>query len=432
MVDIAPFKALRFATGKNSKDISKFICPPYDIISPRDKEKLKGKSKQNIVRVELPDGDGNGKYRNASRILEDWVGGGVLVQDRIPSFYLMETSYRIKDPFAPKNYQKRYGVMVALELETPGRGSVKPHEKTLPKAKEDRLNLLKAVRTNVSSIFGLFFDAQKKWGSWVGKAARKSALMKGSENKELSHQLWKIDDPLLLKDLRNLIKDQPLYIADGHHRYEVAWAYKEFRLENEPGAPLDAGWRRVMTYICPMEEPGLLMLPTHRLVKSSLSLKEWREHLSSSFKIDKVSSLQNLIRILASPKKGERSIGWVTKEGCYLLLLKPDVHLALCLPERHEALRDLDVVLLHDLVLGESGASEFLKEKEIIYTRDVGEIREKTKAGSAWVAFLLSSPGVAAMARVAESGNVMPPKTTYFYPKVPTGFTLLPLDRVIS
>ncbi|MCB4757648.1 MAG: DUF1015 domain-containing protein [Elusimicrobia bacterium] len=421
MVDIAPFRALRFNPGRKSADISGFICPPYDIISPAQKEKLKSKAPHNVVRIELPDGFEGEKYQNAAKILERWKGEGILSPDRVPSFYLLETTYRIGDPFAPKKIQKRYGVLVALRLETPGKGSVKPHEKTLPKAKEDRLNLLKAVRTNVSPIFGLFFDPRKNWNKWVSKATKTSWLVKGSEEKNLSHKLWKIEQPARTQELQALLRSKPLYIADGHHRYEVAWAYQEYRLEIDPGAILKEGWHRVMTYICPIEESGLLMLPTHRLVKSDLSFKDWSQRLSTLFNLRKMTSVDQLVMALASPKKGKRIIGWVAAEGNYLLELKPDIHLRRCLPERHESLRDLDVVVLHDLVLGEA--------KEIIFTRDIKEIKAKTKGPESWVGFILSSPGVAAMARVAESGNVMPPKTTYFYPKVPTGFTLMPLDQ---
>jgi uncharacterized protein (DUF1015 family) len=227
MVDIAPFRALRFDAHKVKNDVSKFICPPYDVISPVERENIVKRSKCNVVQLEFPEGEGEAKYTRAAQVLEEWRACEVLQQDRSPAFYLLETTFRIKDAFAPQKSLKRYGVLTALRLETPGKGAVRPHEKTLPKAKEDRLHLLTAVKTNVSPIFGLFFDSKKKWSSWVRKVAKQKPLVRGKENKELEHRLWKVDAPALQKELRALLKSKELYIADGHHRYEVSWAYKE-------------------------------------------------------------------------------------------------------------------------------------------------------------------------------------------------------------
>ena len=139
-----------------------------------------------------------------------------------------------------------------------------------------------------------------------------------------------------------------------------------------------------------------------------------------------------LLKILAAPKKKGRTLGWVTREGNFLLQLKPGLPLGRCLSERHPSLQELDVVVLHDLVLAKALPPNPVKDKDIIYTRDMKEIKEKLKEEPDWTAFILTSPGVAAMAKVAESGNVMPPKTTYFYPKVPTGFTMMPLEQEIQ
>ena len=426
MVDVAPFRALRFVPEKN--DISRFICPPYDVISPQEREAMGKRFPDNIIHLELPAGDADDKYAGAARILNRQRGDGLLQDDRIASLYLLETVYRISDAFAPSKQLKRYGVLSALRLETPGKGAVKPHEKTLPKAKEDRLKLLTALRTNISPIFGLFFDRQKAWSKWVAKATKRKPLLSGKEHKDLSHRMWKIDDPALQKELRKMLASKELYIADGHHRYEVSWAYNETRLHNEPSAPMDSGWRRVMAYICPMEEPGLLMLPTHRLVRSSRSLADWRGHLEAVFDIRPVKNMSAVLDVLRA-KTG--TIGWVTADGHFLLSLKKGLSVDRCLQNRPPALRELDVVVLHDLALGEANETPFLSNKEIVFTRDVKHMDTLTQNDKAWVGFLLASPGVASLARVAGAGEVMPPKTTYFYPKVPTGFTMMPLEQPI-
>ena len=432
MVDIAPFRALRYATPKKKADISAWICPPYDVISPAERQALEKRSPLNVVQLELPSGDGPERYANAASAMRSLRSRAVLQEDREPAFYLLETVYRIKDPFAPSQRLKRYGVLTGLRLETPGKGAVHPHERTLPKAKEDRLHLLTALQTNVSPIFGLFFDRKKEWRRWIASAVRKAPLVTGKERSDLTHRLWKIDDPKRQKELRDILRGKDLYIADGHNRYEVGWAYRESRLTAEPTADLRAGWRRTMAYICPMEEPGLLMLPTHRLVRSERTAEEWLRHLEGVFEIKPVRNAAALVQTLKKENRKERMIGFLSKNGAALLTLRADIALDRCLAQRPPALRELDVVLLHDMAMGESGPDGFLREKEVIYTRNIAEMEAAVKKDPSWVGFLLGSPGVASLARVAEANEVMPPKTTYFYPKVPTGFTMMPLEQLIG
>ena len=428
MVDIAPFRALRFATDKKKNDVTRNICPPYDVISPAERAAMGKRFPKNVIHIELPAGEGDDKYTNAARVLEDWRAEGVLKDDEEAAFYLLETVYKISDAFAPKTKLKRYGVLTGLKLETPGKGRVRPHEKTLPKAKEDRLKLVTALQTTVSPIFGLFFDKAKKWQGWVSKATKQKPLIVGKEHANLSHRLWRIDDKKLQTELRKLLSAKDLYIADGHHRYEISWAHAENRLQKEPHAPMTAGWRRVMAYVCPMEEKGLLMLPTHRVIKSNRRLSEWREHLANVFDIKPVKNMNAILDVL---RKKTGVIGFATKEGKFLLTIRKGVSIDRVLQHRPKALRALDVVVLHDLAMGEASNEGFLAEKEIVFTRDIRDIEKRTKDDST-VAFLLASPGVASLARVAEAGEVMPPKTTYFYPKVPTGFTMMSLEQTIA
>ncbi len=432
MVDIAPFRALRYTVKKTKPDISAFICPPYDVISPDERQMLEKKSAVNIVQLELPAGEGAEKYSGAAAVLRSWKSRAVLQEDRTPSFYLLETTYRIADAFAPAQRLKRYGVLTGLRLETPGRGAVHPHEKTLPKAKEDRLHLLTAVQTNVSPIFGLFFDKKKQWRTWVSSVIRTKPLIVGKEHNDLSHRLWKIDDPRRQKALRAMLASKDLYIADGHHRYEVGWAYREVRMGAESQADMQIGWRRTMAYICPMEEPGLLMLPTHRLVKTARTPADWRKKLETAFEITPVKNAAALVAALKKTARAKRTIGFLAADGAALLTLRPDISLDRCLDQRPPALRELDVVLLHDMVFCESTPDNDLKDKELIYTRNIAEMEKKIAADPSWAGFLLGSPGVDSLARVAGANEVMPPKTTYFYPKVPTGFTMMPLEQTIG
>lgn len=432
MVEIHPFKALRRSGESKHLNASSFICPPYDVISEQMKRDLMSRHAENVVRLELPDGEGDARYRNAAETLGRWRDDGVVQQDRFPSYYLLETAYRVEDAFAPEKQLKRYGVLVALRLEAPGKGAVRPHEKTLSKAKEDRLKLLSAVQTNISPIFGLFFDEKKAWADWVREATSNPPLVTGEESATLSHRMWKIDDAGLKERLGAMLEKRDLFIADGHHRYEVSWAYKEQRLAQEPKAERFCGWQFVMTYVCPMEEAGLLMLPTHRLVRTEKSVAEWREHLDGLFEMRTVSDVNALIEALKKTDPSTRAIGWVNAEGAVLLTLKSAISIDRCLADRPESLRSLDVVLLHDLILEESREKTYVKDQNIFFTQDVAAMREKAKADPKWNGFVLRSAGVDALAAVARAGEVMPPKTTYFYPKVPTGFTLMPVNGTIT
>lgn len=430
MVDIAPFRALRYSPPQKKKDISPYICPPYDVISPHERESIEVRYPDNIIRLELPKGMDMEKYSNAARLLREWTSAGLLQEDEQPSFYLLETIFQIKDPFAPKTKLKRFGVLAGLKIEEPGQGAVHPHEKTLPKAKEDRLNLLTALTTNVSPVFGLFFDTKKEWPRWIGSAIRSKPLVSGQEKKDLSHRLWKIDNPALLKSLKNILRKKDLYIADGHHRYEVSWAYRESRGGQSSNGNQKAGWNRVMAYICPMEESGLLMLPTHRLVRTDWNVEEWRAHLEQFFSLSPVKSMPALIQTLINPK--EPMIGWVHINGIELLKLRKGMSIDTLLGHRPPALRKLNVVLLHDVIMGEAGGNGLFQEKEVVYTRDLGGMMALVKKDPRWTGFVLGSPGVDSLARVAEAGEVMPPKTTYFYPKVPTGFTMMSLEQTFE
>lgn len=430
MVDISPFRAFRYQTSRRKEDVSKYICPPYDVISPAGREKLVKKSENNVVRLELPL-EGGDAHESPGAIFTRWKEDEILQQDRVPSFYLLETTYRIKDAFAPRKELKRYGVLVGLKLEVPGKGAVLPHEKTLPKAKEDRLRLMHAVNANISPIFGLFFESKDSWKKWVRKAIRGPLLSKGKESAFLSHRMWKIHDSKLIGELKSLVKKKELYIADGHHRYEVAWAFKEEKMKIESGRRR-AGWNYVMTYICPMEEEGLLMLPTHRLVKKERSVMEWKKHLRGMFELRKSKSASSLVAALLKSKPEERVLGWICRGGCYWLKLREGISIDLCLPHRSPALRSLDSVLLHDLILEEAAGEQYVKDQTIFFMQDLDEMQKRIKKDPSLTGFVLRSAGVNALAKVASEGQVMPPKTTYFYPKVPTGFAIMPLDQKIQ
>ena len=223
MAEIKPFCGVRYV----GKDISKLVCPPYDIISQKEKNELKRNSRFNLVSIELPDQyKKKNKYKNAGFLLKDWLQKGILKQDLEKYFYLYEQCFKDKG-----KSKSRKGFFAALELENPHKGAVKPHEKTLSKPKEDRLNLIREVKANISPIFGLFNDDNKSVVKLCDTISSQKYTSYAKDENGVIHKLWKVEDKPGINLLKKALKSQNIFIADGHHRYETAWNYlQEIRL----------------------------------------------------------------------------------------------------------------------------------------------------------------------------------------------------------
>src|SRR3989339_442650 len=254
MAKIKPFHGIRYKDG----DISKFICPPYDIISAPEKERLKKSSAANLVRIELPDAAGGcNKYQSAARLFNDWRAKNVLLEDKTPALYFYEQTFADKG-----RKMTRRGFFAALGLENPHKGNIKPHEKTLAKPKEDRLKLIRAVRANISPIFGLFNDPKKRIVTLAKDISRAKPLSSAKDKDGVTHRFWKLEDRETIACIQNMLDNQNIFIADGHHRYETAWNYSQERKKKDKKFSKDAGYNFVLVFLCPMEDPGLSIWPT--------------------------------------------------------------------------------------------------------------------------------------------------------------------------
>jgi uncharacterized protein (DUF1015 family) len=403
MADIKPFRAIRYS----QENITNFICPPYDVISPLEKERLQKLSQFNIVNIELPDQTNkNNKYRNASELLHLWQDEGVLVRDDIPAFYFYEQVFNdhgIK--------MTRRGFFAALKLENPHsqKGSIKPHEKTLSKPKADRLSLLKATKANISPIFGLFDDERRIVVDICKKIAKRNPSAVAKDKEGVFHKLWTVDDKDIIKILEKYLLNKKIFIADGHHRYETAWNYSQERKEKDKHYLQYSDYNYVMSYLCPMEDPGISIWATHRVVIEAPDNLE--ANIEKYFDVHLAKDFQKL-------SKKEIQPIMIFKDGKYrVLTIKKDDFLKKAMPKKSKAYRNLAVSALHYVLMPNIEASEFTYVKD---DREAVLLARKTGR----IAIIVPPTPVQSLKAISLSNETMPQKSTYFYPKLASGIVI--------
>lgn len=408
MVDIAPFQALRYNASKASK-LSDVICPPYDVIGVPEYHRLLKRHPANIVRVELPLAQGKqDRYAVAAQWFTRWQNQRIVMQDKTPAFYGYEQRFTV----GAESFVRR-GFFAALRLEAPGKGHVRPHERTFPKHKEDRLKLMRATHANMSPIFGIFFDRQKKAQALLNKRMDEKPLALTRDDKGVTHRLWHWDDKEAIKVLSGVLKAEDVLIADGHHRYETAWNYAQERLKQDRSKNTRRrAYRYVMTFLCPLNDPGLVIQPTHRAVRWEAPWEEWQERLGSAFDFETMTGLSNVLSKLRNGND-PTSIAAVIQGG-KLLWLKPK--------SAADKSSSLPVVPLHEKILKD------IPLENISYGQNPKDLVENLQRGEAQAVFLLPPPDKEAFARICKAGRLLPQKSTYFYPKLATGFVMRSLD----
>jgi uncharacterized protein (DUF1015 family) len=448
MPEVLPFRGLRYAASRAAA-LSRVIAPPYDVISPGYRDELAQRSAHNLVhlilgRDESGDSPEHNKYLRAGRTLEDWLADGTLRQDPTPSVYPLEQSFTGPDG----RPRVRRALIAACRLHRYAEGLVLPHERTLTGPKADRLELLKTTRANLSAVFGLYEDdkgeGQRALEAAIGAAG--DPVAEADSDDGTHHRLWRVEARAAMAPLRRIVAERRIYIADGHHRYESALVYRDLVDRERPGLPDRAGHRFIMMALCSMADPGLVIYPTHRLVSHlpALDLPAFLRGVERYFTVDTlmedlrrpagrawaVSKLADhsgksttFLMVTAEDKKGR------------ILTLRDDADLAgVPLPE-NVTLRDLDVTALHEIVfhhlLGVSPRSQELGEN-VRYEMDAGEVVSRTLSGEYQVGFLVNPTPMWQVQAVAESGETMPQKSTFFYPKLAGGLVLRRLDEELG
>ncbi|MDR2860242.1 MAG: DUF1015 domain-containing protein [Elusimicrobiota bacterium] len=403
MPQIKPFQALRY-----SKDIiTDFICPPYDVISPEEKKKLQKNSPFNIVHIELSDPSGSkNKYRHAAEIFKAWQKEGILTREENPSLYFYE---QVFDDHGIKMIRR--GFFCALKLENPhsGKGAVKPHEKTLAKPKADRLSLLKAVKANISPIFGLFDDDKLFVVNIAKKIATKRVPNATAVDKQgVFHRLWAVSDEDIIKDIEKFLTNKKMFIADGHHRYETAWNYSQERKEKDSQYSSDKDYNFVLTFLCPIEDPGISIWPTHRVIKEPLDLEE---------NIEKYFNVHPAKDFLKLSKKDIQPLMIFKDKKYRVLTIKNENLLKKAMPDKSKAYRNLAVSILHYILIPKIDASEFTYVKD---DKEATILATKEKK----IAIIVPSTPAKSLKAICLNNEMMPQKSTYFYPKLASGIVI--------
>ena len=420
MAEIRAFKALRFDTEKAGA-IEELVCPPYDIISEEQRQEYLYRNQNNIIRLELPKGDE--PYKTAGEVLKKWLDSGVLKKDSEDAVYIYEEEFSINGIHA-----KFKGCIVRVKIEEFSKGVVLPHEETLSKAKEDRFNLMKATNCNFSQIYSLYMDSEHKIVNRLDKLSDCKPEIELTDGDKVTHRLWIVTDKDEINAICSDFADKKLYIADGHHRYETALNYRNYCRENGIG---DGGEDYVMMMLVDMEHDGLVVLPTHRLVRDLESfdkekiLNDCKEYFDVSEESD-VSNAESKLKELYD--EGKKAFAFYSGDKGYnLLVLKDEKVIEKLLPNKSKATQGLDVTVLHTLVLEKIfgiDAENMAKQINLTYTRLFDEAIESVDTGKAQCAFILNPTRVTEIRDVAAAGEKMPQKSTYFYPKLITGLVM--------
>jgi uncharacterized protein (DUF1015 family) len=405
---IRPFRALRYTEAAGP--LRELVAPPYDVIDARERERLAEQSPANAVHLILPKGDE--PYRVAADLLAEFQQRGWLATDGAPAFFVYSQSFDVQG-----RRNDRWGLLSALELQPFDAGIVLPHERTLAGPKADRLKLIRACRTNLSPIFGLV-DAPLELASLV---EGKEPFAEFTDRAEITHRLWRITDAATVERLQQRVAEEQVFIADGHHRYEISLAYRDERraVETEKGKP--HAYDFVLCYLCSTRDPGLVVLPTHRLLKGAPEHGELLARLGATCRVTELPNGAALLAKLEQPSSnGELRVGLVRRgeEKAWLVEATAATPLGALAAE----LRALEVSFLHEAVLPGIPADRFT------YTHDDREALDAVRTGDADLAVLLPPPRVSDVLAISRAALTMPQKSTYFHPKVLTGLAFHGLD----
>ena len=347
MAVIKPFRGMRFDTEK-AGELKTLCCPPYDIISEEQRKAFIAQNPYNVIRLELPK-EGDDVYERAGEVLDLWRDKGVLVYEDKPAIYVYEME------FNAYNKRKRVkGLIARVKVEEFSKGVILPHEFTLSKAKEDRLNLMKATNCNFSQIYALYMDSEHTTLQTIDAESTADAAYAFTDDDNITHRLWVVTDEKVIEKLCADFADRKLYIADGHHRYETALNYRNYCRENGISKEGD-GQDYQMIYLVDMEHPGLVVFPTHRMVRDLPDFSKYNVLAGCEpyFEIEKYTAVGNMNTLLAEKyNQGKKAFAFYCGKGeWYLLTLKDIGVMSKVLPDVSEASQQLDVSVLHSLIV---------------------------------------------------------------------------------
>jgi len=431
---VRPFQGIRYDPQK--VDLGRVVAPPYDVISPRDQVRYYRQDPHNVVRliageVRLSDTPEDNKYTRAAGFFKEWLRQGVLRREPTPSLYIYR--HEFVDPTSGLARARR-GILAVVELEPFGDG-VLPHERTHARAKADRLSLTRAVEANLSPVFALYDDPRSAVGPIVAPATAGTPELSITGPDGDQHTVWSMCATQPVQELAAVFRASRLYIADGHHRYETALNFRDKQRHAHSEAPPEAAFNYVLMLLVDVQDPGLIILPTHRVLHDleGFDAPAFVRRLAARHHVRPRADRAALLAAMREATPSHRigiALGGEGRGGELPAFSTVDI-------ERRASthpVSQLDVAVLHREILGgELGLQELLLEQEryVSYARDVDAVLDRVAAGEAQAAFLVRPPAVSDVVAVARAGQVMPQKSTYFYPKPASGIIFNPLDAAI-
>ena len=430
MVTIAPVRGLYYNPQKIA-DLSQVATPPYDVIMPEEAQRYRERHLYNIIRLILPTGEGGmDRYQEAAHYLREWEKEGILIRDEKPSLYPYQQIFN-----SPTGeVKKRNGFISLVKLEPLEAGDIIPHEETIPKTVEDRFKLMEACGANLSQVFTLYSDPAGEIEGQLADIWNSPPRYEFRDDERVTHRLWQVDDPHVICEIGKRMRDKTLLIADGHHRYKTALIYRDKMRERYPAYTAKSSFEHTMLYLTPLEGEGLLILPTHRLIpfREPFDLDGFYTALKRIFSLHVFSfdnsdgekgARESFFKVLDKKNPDRYAFGlYIGGEKRYIYcILKKEVKIEELLRGYPLPLGELDVTLLDGFV-----AKELLK----VEGKDMGLLKGKNEAleavhkGRYRAAFLLNPPTIQQIKEVVDAGEVMPRKTTFFYPKVATGLVI--------
>ncbi len=431
MAHIIPFRGLRYHEREN---LSAVTTPPYDVISPAEQEAFYQLSEHNVIRLELAkeypdDTPENNRYTRSAQTLNQWIDEQVLCYEEEPAIYLYEEIFTL-----PNGSVKSFkGYITLVELEEFSKKIVLPHEETLSKAKTDRFHLMEATHANFSQIYCLYMDPEKTLTRKISEISQNPADVSFTAGDGIKQNLWIITDPDMISAIQAGFAQKQLFIADGHHRYETALNYRNKMREENPNYSKDDLFNYVMMMLVEMDDPGLVVLPTHRMVKNLEHFEEEDvlRRLSGTFAADKITVKENAAKEMEQAleaKQQEKAFAFYTgKDYFYLLTLTDHSAMKRHISDKSDAWLGLDVAVLHTLILADVfgiDMENMANQKNLVYTRYAEETADRVKNGEFQCSFLLNATKVREIKDVSLANEKMPQKSTYFYPKLITGLVM--------
>jgi uncharacterized protein (DUF1015 family) len=443
MAEIIPFQGILYNTEK-IENISDVVTPPYDVISDKERDAFYERHPNSAVRLDkgkpaATDTDQDNPHTRAAAYFQSWLNDGILIEDADPALYLTSVKFNVADEPVT-----RFGLIARVRLEPFEKNIILPHETTFSKVKTERFELIKACNANFSQIFSIFSDQTNIIGLLTSCVENSAPVFDFNDDADHQHKLWRITDPSILQKVSDAFKDKKLFIADGHHRYETALNYKKWLIEKNPDFSADHPANYTMMYLCSIQDPGLVILPTHRLLTkiSKETQNDFLQKAESFFDIEKhaldpadtsnpadasnLASAQKQLDQAMTIAPGEHKFGvfFKNRQEFYVFKLKSGVMDDVFSSDIEASLKELDVIILTRLIfvklLGFDDA--MLDDHDLInFTSKKIDAISAAMTGTHDMAFILNPTTNEQVTQIAEKGLIMPRKSTYYFPKAISG-----------